>query len=296
MTPSMADNPRRSVDSMRRYTKREVLRVYAHHPLQRRTILQRIRATRGTLIGLVETDLAVDDATELTDQNHVGGALFVKELGRGVGINSEMKVLDLGCGLGGSARVLATEFGCHVHGIDFSPKRHREALRLTKLVGLSEFVTFECTDFMTAPVRLSAFDVLWGQSSWVHIVDKKKFIRRWSRALKPDGKIALEDAFLTARKLTAAQRAIVIQLEEQWKAYLISAKQWCDLLRGQSFTVYAEADLTLQMRTHFETLAKVSDKLAVPKEEAAAWNNAINLAKAGVLHYGRIIAKQTTPL
>src|ERR1700692_1660167 len=106
---------------MKRYTKREVLHVYERHPLQQRTILRRIRATRGTLIGLRETDLAVDDATELTDQNHIGGVKFVKELACAAGINSETKVPDLGCGLGGSARVLAAEFGCRVHGIDLSP-------------------------------------------------------------------------------------------------------------------------------------------------------------------------------
>src|ERR1700680_1379794 len=136
---------------MERYPKREVLRIYSRHPIQEKTLLRRVRATRGTLVGLIETDLAVDDVTELTDQNHVGGVTFVKELACRVGIDSETKVLDLGCGLGGSARVLATVFGCHVHGIDFSPKRYREALRLTKLVGLSELVTFECSDFMSAP-------------------------------------------------------------------------------------------------------------------------------------------------
>src|ERR1700751_858070 len=161
---------------MNRYAKREVLRVYERHPLQQRTILQRIRAVRGTLIGLVENDLAVDNATELTDQNHVGGIKFVKELARAARINSETKVLDHGCGLGGSARVLAAEFGCRVHGVDFSRKRFREAQHLTRLVGLDELVTFECSDLMTARVPLFEFDVLLGQSSWIHIADKKKFI------------------------------------------------------------------------------------------------------------------------
>jgi ubiquinone/menaquinone biosynthesis C-methylase UbiE len=280
---------------MNRYAKREVLRVYERHPLQQRTILQRIRAVRGTLIGLVENDLAVDNATELTDQNHVGGIKFVKELARAARINSETKVLDLGCGLGGSARVLAAEFGCRVHGIDFSRKRFREAQHLTRLVGLDELVTFECSDLMTARVPLFEFDVLWGQSSWIHIADKKKFIRRWARALTPKGRIALEDAFVETRILTSVQRAMLTQLEEQWKAYLISGKQWRNLLRAECFTVYATVDLTLQMREHFETLARVSDNPAVPKEEAAAWYNAIDLTKSGILYYGRIIAKKSTP-
>jgi SAM-dependent methyltransferase len=279
---------------LKHYTKREVLRVYERHPLQQMAILQRIRATRGTLIGLVESDLAVDNITELTDQNHIGGVKFVKELARAANINAQTKVLDLGCGLGGSARVLAAEFGCRVHGIDLSPKRYREALRLTNLVGLTELVTFECVDFMTARVPRAAFDLLWGQSAWVHIADKKRFIHRWSRALEPDGQIAMEDAFLTERALTVAQRTLVRQLEDQWKAYLISRNQWRDLFRREAFTLCAEADLTLRMRDYFETLANIPDKSAVPKEEAAAWENALHLAKTAVLDYGRIVARKAT--
>jgi hypothetical protein len=74
---------------------------------------------------------------------------------------------------------------------------------------------------------------------------------------------------------------MMTQLKEQWKAYLISGKEWCDLLRAECFTIYANVDLTLQMREHFETLANVSNNLAIPKDETAAWNNAIHLAKSG---------------
>ena len=281
---------------MKRYPKREVLRVYARHPIQQGTILGRIRVARGTLSGLIENDLAIDNETQLSDQNHIGGIKFVKELAIGAGISSETKVLDLGCGLGGSARVLAAEFGCLVHGIDLSPKRHREALRLTNLVGLTGLVTFECADFMSAPVPKATFDLLWGQSAWVHIADKKRFIRRWSQALKHNGRIAMEDAFLTEKTLTADQRALVTQLEDQWKAYLISGTEWCDLLRSECFTVSVDEDLTLQMREHFETLAMVSNNIAITKEEAAGWKNAINLTKSGILNYGRIIAEKSMPV
>jgi hypothetical protein len=46
------------------------------------------------------------------------------------------------------------------------------------------------------------------------------------------------------------------------------------------------------MRSHFKTLAKVSDESVVPKEEAVAWKNAVRLAKAGLLYYTRIVAKK----
>ena len=64
------------------------------------------------------------------------------------------------------------------------------------------------------------------------------------------------------------------------------------MLRREAFTLCAEADLTLQMRDYFETLANISDKSAVPKEEAAAWKNAVRLAKTGLWYYTRIVAKK----
>ena len=88
-----------------------------------RSILERLRRTRATLDGLTAADLAADEATELTDQNHVGGMRFVRELAEAVGLRREHRVLDLGCGLGGSARIMAALYECQVHGIDFSDKR-----------------------------------------------------------------------------------------------------------------------------------------------------------------------------
>jgi ubiquinone/menaquinone biosynthesis C-methylase UbiE len=279
---------------MKRYSKAEILRVYARHPVQQKAVLERVRTKRGTLTGLTESDLAIDDVNELTDQNHVGGFTFVEELGRRASVSPKTKVLDLGCGLGGSARVLAATFGCHVHGIDLSPKRYREAQRLTKLVGLSKWVTFECGDFMSARVPHAAYDVLWGQSSWIHVANKKRFVHRWNRALKTHGRIALEDAFLTTRTLTQAERELVSRLEEQWKSYLISGEQWRDLFVQESFTVCQQEDLTLQMLNHFKNLIEVSNMSVVPKKEAAAWKDAVRLTETGVLYYTRIVAKKAT--
>lgn len=281
---------------MQRYPKREVLRVYERHPLRQETILQRVQAMRGTLVGLTEIDLAVDEATGLTDQNHVGGLKFVRELAHAAQIDSLSKVLDLGCGLGGSARALAWMFGCRVHGIDFSPRRCREAIRLTQLVGLTELVTFECGDLRSAHVPHSEFDVLWGQDAWVHMENKNELIRRWSRALKPGGRTALEDAFLNVKPLSGAHRALLAGLEAQWKAFLISVDQWHDVLCAEGFEIRLTQDLTAEMIDHFKKLVKVSRSGAAATEEVCAWKAAIRLGKMGLLGYGRFIAeKPPTP-
>jgi sarcosine/dimethylglycine N-methyltransferase len=276
---------------MERYKKSEILRRYAEHPLQLRTILERVRQSKGTLTGLSEIDLAEDDLTGLTDQNHIGGLKSVRELARWAGAGQDTNVLDLGSGLGGSARALAFLFGCRVHGIEFSPKRRREAIRLTKLIGLANQVTFECNDIRTAPVQPLAFDILWGQSSWVHIPDKATFIRRWSAALKPGGRIALEESFLKAQPSSPEHRALVASLEEQWQIYLISAQEWQAALERASFKIRHTEDLTLAMEKYFGKAVQSRNRTTF-QENSAALRNALQLADLGLLGYCRIIAEK----
>ncbi len=97
---------------MRIFVKDNIRSVFADHPFSEENILERLRRTRATLDGLTAADLAADEATELTDQNHVGGMRFVRELAEAVGLHREHRVLDLGCGLGGSARIMAALYEC----------------------------------------------------------------------------------------------------------------------------------------------------------------------------------------
>lgn len=201
-----------------KFAKAEILRVYENHPLSLESILDRLRARGANLSALTEADLAIDKAKELTDQNHVGGLDFVRQLAASAGVSRNNSVLDLGCGLGGSARALAWLFGCRVHGIDFSAKRCRHARLLNQLVGLNHLVSIQCGDViadsneigigvriapeyavMTARLPREQFDVIWGQSAWCHIADRTSLMKRWSKAMKRRGRMAIEDAVLLKR-------------------------------------------------------------------------------------------------
>jgi cyclopropane fatty-acyl-phospholipid synthase-like methyltransferase len=274
------------------YPKSEVLAVYDKHPLQERTILDRVLTRQGRLTQLSEIDLAVDSTTEITDQNHIGGLTFVKELGTLSGVNSRSRVLDLGSGLGGSARALALNFGCRVHGIDFSPKRHREARRLTRLVGLGKLVSFQCADIETVDVPTNSFDVLWGQSAWAHVRDKRKFIRRWSNALKKGGRVAMEDAFLMNRPRTDQERAWIADLEYQWKAYLTTVDAWREILTSESFVITSLTDQSKEMYRYYKRLMAALQSSTATNEEASSWSNALRLHGVGVLVYYRIVAEK----
>ena len=273
---------------LRKFGKSEVLQVYESHPLSLYTIVNRLRASGADMSVLTEADLAIDNATELTDQNHIGGLSFVRQLAEHAGVTPKSKVLDLGCGLGGSARALAWMFGCRVHGIDFSATRCQHARRLNQLVGLTRLVSVQCGDFMTAQVPTEHFDVVWGQSAWCHISDRTTLIRRWSQALKLGGRIAIEDAVLLMEPAPHVRR-ILSRLEGQWKAYLVPIADWLGSLRAAGFTVRRVEDVSAAMIDHFAGLIKASHE--APIKETIAWKDAVRLGECGIIGYMRLIAE-----
>lgn len=278
----MSNNLRRS------YTRKEILATYARHPLRERTILERIRKNRGSLDDLSETDLASDPSGALTDQNHIGGVDFVRQLALRAGVNAETRVLDLGSGLGGSARTLASRFGCRVHGVELSPTRCREARRLTKLVGLTASVSFECGTFSTARVKKHYFDVLWNQSSWVHVQHLSAFVRRWHLALRPGGKFAMEDTYLVRSPSTQAERFRLYRLENNWRSHLYKVSDWQRALGEVGFGLTTNETHTAAFLDHFAHLQANGEQ--VNANERQSWQDAIDLADAGIVSYRRLIA------
>lgn len=277
---------------------RELLDLYRTHPLREQSILKRIVDQKGTLAGITEMDLAEDPLTEITDQNHIGGVKFVRDLAEKAGVGPATDVLDLGCGLGGSARCLAYFFGCRVHGVDLSLERCREARRLTKLVGLNHLVTLQCGDVLRIAVPQRRFDVLWGQSAWVHIADKQRLIERWSRSLKAGGRIALEEAYVKRPPRYATERHDLDELADHWKSYLVGLDVWADILSSQSFEIYCKEDLSTELSGLYDKLIRLARTGViphVPRSEQRAWKLGVSLVRKGIVGYFRIVARKKMP-
>jgi cyclopropane fatty-acyl-phospholipid synthase-like methyltransferase len=285
----------RSPGPSRTVWRRELEALYRTHPISEPAILARLRDQRRSLTRITETDLAGDPHSETTDQNHIGGAVFTKELAERAGVSREIQLLDLGCGLGGSARYLASRFGCRVHGIDLSAKRCREARHLTKLVGLEHLVTVQCGDVSTIALPTHRFDVLWGQSAWVHIQNKEQFIGKWAAALKPSGRIAFEEAYVKRRAENVREAGELAELSACWKAYLINLKSWTAILNRCGFRVCSAEDLSPQLSADYAKMSRLVQTgvvSGVPKSELRAWRLALALAKTGIVGYIRIIGKK----
>ena len=278
------------------FTERDIEHLYRGHPLSKKSILRRSGRKKSRKTSPTEPDLAIDPVTEITDQNHVGGVSFVKTLARRAGVSPDSRVLDLGAGLGGSARYLAHSFGCHVHGIELSRQRYREAVCLTRCVGLQDLVSFERGDMSKLRLGKSAYyDVLWGQSSWVHIRAKDHFLRRWMKALRVGGRIAFEEAYIRRIPRSKSIAAKLSELQELWKSYLVPLRVWTKILVRLSVAVSSVEDTSGALRRLYSRMLRIDRQPGAPvfpDSERRAWVLAVELERAGILGYFRIVGEK----
>jgi ubiquinone/menaquinone biosynthesis C-methylase UbiE len=267
--------------------------LYKKHPLRQETILARIRKQRKSLEGISELDLAFDPEWATTDQNHVGGIGFVVELAKAARINSATRVVDLGCGLGGSMRVLSYLYGCKTVGYDISEERVADARDLTHLVNLDDFVEFKHADLMTCEVSSGQFDVIWGQSSWTHMQQKGKFLKRWAGTLKSGGMIAFEDLYLR-RNAEVGNEETLAGFEADSMSKVVELQKWKQILTNCSFSITTEEDLSHELLKEERKLTRTENAISGEKnpKEREKTNLLLELAERGILGYFRLVAKR----
>jgi SAM-dependent methyltransferase len=273
-------------------SSREIARLYDRHPLRMANILARVRRQRRPIERVTEIDLAMDQRTEITDQNNIGGAAAVIRLGREARISSRSRVLDLGCGLGGPARLLAHRFGCRVDGIDLSATRVREATALTRLAGLSDRVVIRRGDLLRARVPSRRYDIIWGQSAWIHIDDKASLMTRWRPALRRRGRMVVQDSCLRRLPANAREAALLSRLERDWAGSLVSAAAWRAFAAGAGLTVTRLTVSSRPLRDHFRRLERAARRGGTPiaVRETRSWHAAIAAAEAGLIARFTLIA------
>ena len=277
----------------RHFTTEDLEWIYDQHPLKKSTILARIEKEKGSLAGLTELDLALDERGEITDQNHIGGFGSLKELAERAGVTASSFVLDVGCGLGGSSRALAHLYGCRVHGVEITKQRYADAVDLTAMVGLETLVTFTHGDFMTADLSGRRFDIILAQSALVHFSDKDRLAARFVEHLKNDGRLAMEETCLRRPPFGDEEKRQVSELEDAWKSYLVSSDEWLTSLRGAGFSILLNEDLTRVFQEYYSGLLAIVDASppgSFSDNEVAGISRAVALASAGVVGYARTIA------
>lgn len=245
-----------------------------------------------------ERDFAFDPRTRLTDQNHVGGARAALALAEAAGVDPSSRVLDLGSGLGGPARLLAARYGCRVLGIDLSAARHRDAIRLTRLVGLDDRVRFRRGDVRVFGPDLGRFHVVWGQGSWIHVPDRRAHLRRAAAVLTPGGRVAFEEAALVRAPRGRAERRRLRELGRLWSAELSDDVSWLVACERAGLRIERADDLTAAM--HADLRRREADSpFGSPRLDREGWSadrerRAVSVARTliedGLLGHLRVIA------
>ncbi len=106
------------------------------------------------------------------------------------------RILDLGCGLGQLARAMARAAGVRVVGVERSAEQIAAAGRQAAEAGESALVEFRLGDALQAPLRddeWGAFDVAHTRFLLEHLRDPLPVVRAMVRAVRPGGRIVLED-------------------------------------------------------------------------------------------------------
>jgi ubiquinone/menaquinone biosynthesis C-methylase UbiE len=104
-------------------------------------------------------------------------------------------VIDVGCGVGGPARRLAGLLGCRVVGVDLLEGLVRAASER----GASG-VDFVAGSAHQLPIRSSSADQVWALGVAAHVRDHDAMAAEIRRVLRPDGTLAVTEAFWAGRR------------------------------------------------------------------------------------------------
>jgi len=179
-----------------------VTEFYDTHPISERQILDKL-VQDGFDLPCLDQGILQD-----YDQDHFGGLLATDMLACLAKVGKLTQVLDVCCGLGGPARYLAHHYGCVVTGIDLNQIRVDSAIRLTKMVGLEEKVSFRCANALSSGLPSAKFDSLIAQEAFCHVPNKPGLLAECVRVLKPGGLIAFTDILENVRMTASAKERL----------------------------------------------------------------------------------------
>ena len=115
-----------------------------------------------------------------------------------LGLRGGERILEVGSGLGQFARAMARGAGGsgRVLGIERSPEQIRGAVRAARAAGEERLVEWRRGDALDLPLRRGewgSFDVAHARFLLEHVPDPLSVVRAMVRAVRPGGRIILED-------------------------------------------------------------------------------------------------------
>ncbi len=206
-------------------------------------------------------NLSLEDLAPI-DEFHIRGREATMELGRGLGLQSAMRVLDVGSGIGGPARHLAAAHGCRITGIDLTEEYCRTAAMLAERVGLSGRVDYRQANALALPFADAAFDAAYTQHVAMNIGDKATLYGEVARVLKSGGRFAIYDI------LQGAGGEVIFPVpwaREPATSFLAAPEELRGLLEKAGFEVIGWRDTTSEGRAWFEARQRHIAEQGLPK-------------------------------
>jgi len=203
-----------------------------------------------------------------------------------------MRVLDSCCGIGGTARVLADSFGCQAVGIEITPARCRDAVALSRRVGLGGEVGVVLGDACALPFAGEVFDAVVSQSAWSHVTDKRRLLLETARVLRRSGVLAFEDA--VRGPCAGSHEEGLKHLSRYWCFSLDTAAAWRELVGAASLRVEAIDDLTPELQREAR---RTLETVRTPYRDTSRihrrhWTEVLRLIEARALGYVRVVARR----
>jgi tocopherol O-methyltransferase len=131
-------------------------------------------------------------------------------------IDSKDTVLDAGCGVGGTCMHVAETTGAIVEGITLSDVQLKVARRKAAKSDVDRLLNFSKQDFTKTNFRDNTFSKIFGIESICHAHRKIDFLKEAYRIMKPSGRIAVVDLFLTKENLDVQEMKIYTKTIEGW--------------------------------------------------------------------------------
>lgn len=104
---------------------------------------------------------------------------------------------------------MAKEYGAHVTGITLSAAQVPTARRRAQRSGLSGRLEFAEADYTATPYPSASFDAVVANESVCYAPNKKDFLAKAFRLLKPGGRVAVADGFRSDRLLSKSEERLM---------------------------------------------------------------------------------------
>jgi SAM-dependent methyltransferase len=177
--------------------------------------------------------------------HHYVDELLLATLPPGV---DQPNAVDLGCGVGASLLYLAGRTDLRGEGITISPRQAERASALIAAAAMGERVRCREGDFLAVPDDLAGrADLTFSIEAFVHSPDTDRYLGQAARTLKPGGRLAICDDFLTRDQPPDSARGArwLREFRTGWQVgSLLTVSRLCELAAPHGLEPVRDLDLT----------------------------------------------------